>query len=53
VFDETYLEKGKSQGSKMFWAGAFGMNNAIQQSTKNAIDKILVRALTDMMSRNI
>lgn len=53
VFDETYFEKGQSQGGKMFWTGAFGMKNSIQQSTKNAIDKILAKSLHDMMSKNI
>ncbi len=53
VFKETYFEKGISQGAKMFWAGVFGMKNAVQQSTKNAIDKIIERLLCDMMSKNI
>ena len=53
IFDETYFEKGKSQGGKMFWAGAFGMKNAIQQSTKNAIDKILARSLDELMTHNL
>lgn len=53
VFDNKYFEKGKSQGGKMFWAGAFGMKNAIQQSTKNAIDKILEKYLQDMKSHHI
>jgi len=48
IIDETYFETGVSQGGKMFWGGVFGMKNAIQQSTKNAIDKILFRAITDI-----
>jgi hypothetical protein len=48
VMDNTYYKTGISQGGKMFWAGAFGMKNAIQQSTKNAIDQILYLALTDI-----
>ena len=50
ILDKTYFEKGKSQGGKMFWGGAFGMKNAIQQSTKSAIDKILFQSLIDMKS---
>lgn len=50
IFDKTYFEKGKSQGAKMFWAGPFGMKNAIQQSTKSALDKILSQSLNDMKS---
>jgi hypothetical protein len=46
--DKTYFKTGISQGGKMFWAGAFGMKNAIQQSTKSAIDQILSLALTDI-----
>jgi hypothetical protein len=51
IFNERYYEKGISQGGKMFWAGAFGMKNAIQQSTKNAIDKILARSIHDMKAK--
>jgi hypothetical protein len=48
VFDKTYVETGLSQGGKMFWAGPFGMKNAIQQSTKTALDRILAQSLKDM-----
>jgi hypothetical protein len=48
IFDKSYFETGLSQGGKMFWAGPFGMKNAIQQSTKTAIDKILSQSLQDM-----
>jgi PBP1b-binding outer membrane lipoprotein LpoB len=48
IFDETYYQTGISQGGKMFWGGPFGMKNAIQQSTKNALDKILAQSLNDM-----
>jgi hypothetical protein len=46
--EKTYYKTGISQGGKMFWAGAFGMKNAIQQSTKSAIDQILYLALSDI-----
>jgi len=48
LIDKTYFKTGISQGGKMFWAGAFGMKNAIQQSTKSAIDQILSLAITDI-----
>jgi len=48
AFVKTYRQDGITQGGKMFWAGAFGMKNAIQQSTKNAVDKILVALITDL-----
>ena len=48
IMHKTYYKKGNSQGGKMFWAGVFGMKNAIQQSTKSAIDQILYLALTDI-----
>lgn len=48
LVDKNYLAKGKSQGGKMFWAGAFGMKNAIQQSTKLAVDGILTELAADL-----
>ena len=48
LFQKIYYEAGKSQGGKIFWAGAFGMKNAIQQSTKDALDKILTQFLEDL-----
>jgi len=53
VFEKEYYEKGISQGGKMFFAGSFGMKNAIQQSTKSAIDKIFNKFLLDINSKNI
>lgn len=48
VFEKTYSEAGKTQGGKMFWAGAFGQKNAVQQSTKLAIDEILRDLISDL-----
>ena len=45
---KTYQADGVTQGGKMFWAGVFGMKNAIQQSTKDAVDKILAGMLMDL-----
>ena len=50
ILDKIYFEKGKSQGGKLTLCGVFGMKNAIQQSTKIAIDKILFQSLIDIKS---
>lgn len=47
LFSKTYQVEGKGQGAKMFWGGPFAMKNATQQSTKLAIDKILIRFIQD------
>lgn len=48
IFAKTYVEDGKTQGGKMFWGGAFAQRNAVQQSTKLALDAILRRLITDI-----
>jgi hypothetical protein len=48
VFSKTYTQDGKTQGGKMFWAGVFGQKNAVQQSTKLALDEILRQLITDL-----
>jgi hypothetical protein len=48
IFSKSYQESGKTQGGKMFWAGAFGQKNAVQQSTKLALDEILRQLITDL-----
>jgi len=48
VFSKTYMQKGKTQGGKMWWAGAFGQRNAVQQSTKLALDEILRQLISDL-----
>ncbi|QNA91190.1 hypothetical protein G4G28_22925 [Massilia sp. Dwa41.01b] len=48
VFKQTYTAHGKSQGGKMFLAGAFGMKNAVQQSTKLATDEIIGKFIRDL-----
>lgn len=47
VFEKSYSQEGNSQGGKMFWAGAAGMKNAVHQSTKAALDKILTAFISD------
>jgi len=51
VLDQSYTARGKSQGGKMFWGGAFAMKNAIQQSTKLAMDDILAELTDDLAAR--
>ena len=48
IMHKTYYKKGNSQGGKMFWAGAFGQKNAVQQSTKLALDEILRQLISDL-----
>ncbi len=48
IMSKTYAAKGRSQGGKIFWGGSFLMKNAVQQSTKNAVDKILREFILDM-----
>ena len=48
LLSERYTANGKSQGGKMFWGGGIAMKNAIQQSTKLALDEILANFLNDL-----
>jgi hypothetical protein len=48
VFSKVYQTDGTTQGGKMFWGGAFAMKNAVQQSTKLAIDNILRQLIVDL-----
>ena len=50
ISSKQYHEEGVSQGAKMFLAGGFGMKNAVQQSTKSAIDKVLTKFINDVNS---
>ena len=53
VFSKVYQADGTTQGGKMFWGGAFAMKNAVQQSTKLAIDNILRQLIADLNSRSV
>lgn len=53
VFRNTYNSSGRSQGGKMFWGGSFAMKNAIQQSTKAAIDEILGQVIAEINQRGL
>jgi hypothetical protein len=48
LLSKRYTANGKSQGLKMFWGSGFAMKNAIQQSTKLALDEILANFLNDL-----
>jgi hypothetical protein len=48
ILSKAYVATGNSQGGKIFWGGGFAMKNAIQQSTKNAIDTILAEFIIDL-----
>lgn len=41
VLSRRYAAIGIKQCGKMYWGGGFAMKNAVQQSTKSALDKIL------------
>ncbi|HMG52216.1 MAG TPA: hypothetical protein VK601_02015 [Kofleriaceae bacterium] len=48
VFTRIYQADGDTQGGKMFWGGAYAMQNAVHQSTKHAVDEILRRLIADL-----
>lgn len=48
VFSKVYEADGTTQGGKMFWGGAFAMKNAVQQSSKLALDHILMQLINDL-----
>lgn len=48
IFSKVYSSKGRSQGGKMFWAGAMGMKNAIQQSTMFAVNEIFEKFTAEL-----
>lgn len=43
-----YAAVGRSQATKMMLTGAFGQKNAVQQSTKLALDEILTQLIDDL-----
>ena len=53
ALDKTYTADGRTQGGKMFWAGVFGMKNAIHQSTKMALDEIFADFINDIRKKNL
>lgn len=53
VFEKTYQSVGKGQGGKMFFGGVFAMKNAIQQSTKSAVDAIMRDFINDINKKDV
>lgn len=48
LLSKRYASVGISQGGKMFWGGGFAMKNAVQQSTKSAVDRVLTQFIFDL-----
>jgi hypothetical protein len=48
VFEKNYTQDGPTQAGKMFFGGVFAQKNAVQQSTRLALDKILRQLITDL-----
>lgn len=48
VFSKTYKQDGKAQVGKMLAGGVFAQKNAVQQSTKLALDEILRQMISDL-----
>lgn len=48
VFTRIYASDGDPQGGKMVWGGSLAMKNAIQASSKHAIDDILRQLIADL-----
>jgi hypothetical protein len=48
MFTKVYVAGGSTQRGKVFWGGVFAMKNAVQQSTKQAIDDILRQLIADL-----
>ena len=51
VFSKTYMQDGRTQGGKMFWGGVFTQKNAVQQSTKLALDEILHKLIAGLSAK--
>ena len=46
--EQEYYAEGPEQLGKMYWGSAFAMKNAVQQSTKGALDTILISYFADL-----
>lgn len=53
VYTKEYSTVGKNQSGKVVVGGAFAMKNAVQQSTKHAIDEILNQVISDLKEKRI
>lgn len=50
IFEKSYREEGDTQGSKMFWGGAFAMKSAIRQSSFDAYKKVFAKLRADLVN---
>lgn len=48
IMANHYAAVGKKQCGKMYWGGTFLMKNAVQQSTKDALEKVLTLFVKDL-----
>jgi hypothetical protein len=48
ILSKTYKGEGGAKGGQMWGAGPFGMKSAALDSTKSAIDKILIQFINDI-----
>ena len=48
TMSKVYPGEGQAQRGKMFWGGAFAMKNAVQQSSKMAMDQIFSAYFADL-----
>lgn len=53
IISKAYTTVGKNQTSKVLLGGGFAMKNAVQQSTKLALDDVLKQLLNDLKAQNI
>ncbi len=48
AFSKTYVQNGRAQAGKMIMWGVFAQKNAVQQSTKLALDEVLRQLISDL-----
>lgn len=53
VINKDYTSSGEGQGIQMWAGGVFGMMDAIHDSTKSAMDKILIEFINDINQSEI
>lgn len=51
LLNKTYSATGQNKAGQMMMAGVFGMKNAVNNSTKTAVDQILNQFLADLASK--
>jgi hypothetical protein len=53
IINKHYTASGESQGVQMWAGGVFGMMDAIHDSTKSAMDQILIEFINDINSNEL